>query len=73
MEIKDIMLEVNKGVYLHDSDIYIEYVSHEDNKFDMQVIILNLDKFLGLKNIAVIINRTLSKYGFKLNKLSLKK
>jgi len=74
MEIKDIMNHVNESIHLHDSTIHIEYVSHDDDGLVMQVIILtHADKFMGLKNIAKIINRTLNKYNLKLKSLSLKK
>lgn len=74
MEIKDIMDHVNESIHLHDPSIHIEYVSHDDDGLVMQVIILiHADKFMGLKNIAKIINRTLNKYNLKLKSLSLKK
>jgi hypothetical protein len=67
------MNHVNGIVHLHDSSIDIEYLREEDNGLHMQVIILNLDKFLGLNEIAKIINRALKKFNLELITLSLKR
>ena len=71
--IEKIMNHVNGIVHLHDSSIDIEYLREEDNGLHMQVIILNLDKFLGLNEIAKIINRALKKFNLELITLSLKR
>ena len=73
MDIKEIMQDVNALVHNYDSGIAIEYVGEDEIGLHMQVLILNLDKFLGLSEIAKIINRALKPHNLILVSLKLKK
>jgi hypothetical protein len=73
MDIKDIMRDVNTLVHNYDSGIGIEYISKDERGLHMQVLIFNMDKFLGLSEIAKIINRALKPHKLKLVSLKLKK
>lgn len=73
MDIKDIMQDVNALVHNYDSGIGIEYISKDEHGLHMQVLIFNIDKFLGLSEIAKIINRALKPHKLELVSLKLKK
>jgi len=66
------MQDINALVHNYDSGINIEYVDIDENGLHMQVLILNLEKFLGLSEIAKIINRALKPHDLNLASLKLK-
>lgn len=72
MEINELMKIVNNYIHIHDSTINIEFLSKNGKNYTMAVNILDLDKFLGLEEIATLINKCISKYGLHLNYLYLK-
>lgn len=72
MEINELMKIVNKYVHVYDSTINIEFLSKNGKNYTMAVSILDLDKFLGLEEIASLINKCISKYGLYLSYLYLK-
>lgn len=73
MDIEDLMNSVNRIIHLHDSSLFIEYVYQDDSGIVMQVVLTDLDKFMGLNEIKKIINKYLNKYQLKLKSLYIKK
>lgn len=72
MNIKKIMEEVEQTVQIHDSYIGIDLVSYDDEGFVMDVKLYQLEKFMGLSELAGIINKVLKKHDTKLTGLKMK-
>ena len=72
MDIKRIMEEVNAYIHIHDDGVDIEYTSHDNNGFEMEIKLRHMDKFLGMSEVARIINKALKKYETSLKGLSMK-
>jgi hypothetical protein len=72
MDIKRIMEEVNAHVHIHDNGIDIEYISHDKKGFEMDIKLHHMDKFLGMSEVARIINKALKKHKTCLKGLSMK-
>jgi len=71
MNLKEIIEEVQAAIAIQDSGIGIEFISNDDDGLVMKVNIYHIDKFLGLTNIAKIINKVLKRYHLKLKSLTL--
>lgn len=70
--IEKIMDEVKQTVQIHDSGIGIDLVSHDDG-IVMEVKLYQIDKFMGLTELASIINKVLKRHETYLKGLHMKK
>jgi len=73
MDIEEIMQDVNSLIHNYDAGIGIKFVKKDEQGLHMEVLIFNLDKFLGLSEISNIIKRALKPYNLTLVSLKLKK
>ncbi len=72
MNIDKIMEEVKQTVRIHDSDIGIDFISSDERGIKMKVELYKIDKFIGLSEVAVIVNKVLKRHNTKLTGLSMK-
>ena len=71
MIIEEIMQDVNDLVHIYDSGIYINFLKKDAQGLHLEVILLNVDKFLGLSEISKIIKKSLKPHKLTLASLSL--
>lgn len=72
MNIDKIMEEVKQTVRIHDSDIGIDFISSDERGIKMKVELYKIDKFMGLSEVAVIVNKVLKRHNTQLTGLSMK-
>lgn len=73
IDLNEVMLHVNTYVQNYDSNIGLKLISQEEAGLEIEVLIFDYEKFLGLSEIAKLIKKALKPYNLTLLSLKLKK
>ena len=72
IDLNEVMLHVNNYVQNYDSNIGLQLISQKDSGLEIEVLIFDYEKFLGLSEIAKLIKKALKPYNLTLLSLKLK-
>lgn len=71
---KDNLLEeIRQLVNIHDSNLGIDILFDKDNNLELEVKLYQIDKFMGLSELANLIKKVTNKYDINIKSIGLKK